>query len=104
MPHTFRLAASVFLLTLVMTACGAKLPPAVAGPPHYPEFIFPALTASDPGLAQLSGMHQSGWQSLQAGDADAAERTFQAVLKRSAAFYPSDAALGYVALARGKYP
>jgi Tfp pilus assembly protein PilF len=104
MSHTLRLAASVLLLTFVMTACGAKLPPAVVGPPHYPEFIFPALVASDPRLAELSGMHQSGWQALQAGDADAAERTFQAVLKKSAAFYPSDTALGYVALARSKYP
>jgi len=104
MSHILRLAASVLLLTFVMTACGAKLPPAVVGPPHYPEFIFPALMASDPRLAELSGMHQSGWQALQAGDADAAERTFQAVLKKSAAFYPSDTGLGYVALARSQYP
>jgi tetratricopeptide (TPR) repeat protein len=104
MKHTLRAIASALLLASAMTACGAKLPPAVAGPPHYPEFVFPALTPSDPRLAELAILHQSGWQFLQAGDANAAERTFLAVLKKSATFYPSDAALGYVELARQNYP
>jgi tetratricopeptide (TPR) repeat protein len=91
------------LLVSLMIACGAKLPPPVVGAPHYPEFIFPALTPPDPRLADLARLHQAGWQSLQAGDTDRADREFQMVLKRSAAFYPSEAALGYVELARKNY-
>jgi tetratricopeptide (TPR) repeat protein len=93
----------ILLLVSLLSACGAKLPPAVAGPPHYPEFIFPSLTPPDPQLASLAAQHQSAWQVLQSGDAAGAERAFQAVLKKSPSFYPSEAALGYVELARSNY-
>jgi Tfp pilus assembly protein PilF len=104
MSHILRAGVSILLVTSVMAACGAKLPPAVAGPPHYPEFIFPALTPPDPRLAPLAMLHQSGWEVLQSGDAAGAERAFQAVLKKSPTFYPSEAALGYVEMARKNYP
>jgi tetratricopeptide (TPR) repeat protein len=103
MTSTLRLIASALLLASVMTACGAKLPPVLPGPARYPEFVFPALTPPDPRLTELTSLHQAGWQFLQAGDANGAERTFQAVLKKSATFYPSEAALGYVELARRNY-
>ena len=46
-----------------------------------------------------SGTRPAGsW--LQAGDLRAAERNFTAALKQSPAFYPAEAGLGYVALAR----
>src|SRR5437763_15553404 len=97
MKAAVRALVSALLLASAMSACGAKLPPVVvAGAPHYPEFIFPALTPPDPRLGELASLHQSGWASLQAGDAAGAERTFQAVLTKSAAFYPSEAGLGYV--------
>jgi tetratricopeptide (TPR) repeat protein len=102
MKHTFGAIVSVLLLAGAVS-CGAKLPPAVAGPPKYPEFVFPALVPPDPRMANLATLHQTGWQFLEAGDEAAAERTFAAVLKKSAAFYPSDAALGYVELARKNY-
>ena len=63
------------------------------------------MSPPDPRLAALGKTaHETAWQFLQAGDLDRAEREFQAVLKRSPAFYPSDAALGYVELARKNYP
>ena len=106
MKAAFRAIASALLLASAMSACGAKLPPAVVAPgaAHYPEFVFPALTPADSRLAELAGLHQTGWAFLQAGDAGGAERTFQAVLKKSAAFYPSEAGLGYVELSRKNYP
>ena len=42
----------------------------------------------------------TAWQWLQAGDARAAERSFAAALKAAPDFYPAEAGLGYVALAR----
>jgi tetratricopeptide (TPR) repeat protein len=47
--------------------------------------------------------HQTGWAWLQAGDVRAAERSFQGALKDAAGFYPAEAALGYVALAKKEY-
>jgi tetratricopeptide (TPR) repeat protein len=79
----------------------AVAPPAVVTAPRYPEFIFPELTpAGDARQAAFVAQHDAGWRWLQAGDFERAEREFQAVLKRSAAFYPSETALGYLELAR----
>ena len=46
--------------------------------------------------------HEAGWGWLQAGDLRAAERNFDAALKQSVSFYPAEAGLGYVALAKKK--
>jgi tetratricopeptide (TPR) repeat protein len=46
--------------------------------------------------------HMAGWGWLQNGDLRAAERNFAAALKQSAAFYPAEVGLGYVALAHKK--
>ena len=80
-------------------ACAAKKPPDLPPAPgvaKYPDFIFPAAPAR---LAQPA-RHQVAWQWLQAGDLRAAERNFNAALKEAPAFYPSEAGLGYVALAK----
>jgi tetratricopeptide (TPR) repeat protein len=45
-------------------------------------------------------LHELGWQWLQAGDPKAAERNFTAALRQSPGFYPSEAGLGFAALAR----
>jgi tetratricopeptide (TPR) repeat protein len=93
-------AASLALLGV--GACAAKrtpdLPPP-PGAPKYPDFIFPAAPAR---LAQpaLAARHQAAWQWLQAGDLRVAERNFNATLKEAPAFYPSEAGLGYVSLAK----
>ena len=97
------------LLILVLAGAGgacatAIAPPAVVTAPKYPEFTFPGLTSPvDAKQAELVKQHDEGWRWLQAGDLPQAEREFQAVLKRSPAFYPSEAALGYVELARKNY-
>lgn len=95
------LVASAMAL-LTAGACAPKRPaalPAAPGAPKYPEFVFPAAPAR---LASptLAARHQLGWQWLQAGDLRAAERNFTATLKEVPGFYPSEAGLGYVALAR----
>jgi tetratricopeptide (TPR) repeat protein len=84
------------------SACATRplpeLPPA-PGAPKYPDFVFPAPPArlAQPGVADR---HQLAWQWLQSGDLRAAERHFSTALKQAPAYYPSEAGLGYVALAR----
>jgi tetratricopeptide (TPR) repeat protein len=90
-------------LVAIAPACGARLAPPVVAAPHFPDFIVPTLSPPDPRLAPLQAAHDAAWQFLQAGDLNQAERNFQAVLKRSPSFYPSEAALGYVGLARKDY-
>jgi tetratricopeptide (TPR) repeat protein len=87
-------------MAVLLPACAARTttPPAPVAP-RFPEFVPPAVPANlaPPAVVQR---HDAGWQSLQAGDLRAAERQFSAVLNEVPAFYPSAAALGYVALAR----
>ena len=71
----------------------------VVGAPKHPEFMFPAVPEGT--LPALSGRLDRGWQYFQLDDLRSAEREFGAALKQQATFYPADAAMGYVALARG---
>jgi tetratricopeptide (TPR) repeat protein len=98
--RTARAAAAVMLLAIA-AACAAKkpeLPPASVSP-RYPEFIFPAALATL-GTPAAHERHQAGWLWLQAGDLKAAERNFDAALGLAGDFYPAEAGLGYVQLAR----
>lgn len=84
---------------LLLAACAPKAPPALTGAPKHPEFMFPvAPEGTNPAL---SGRLDRGWQYLQLDDVRSAEREFAAALKQQAGFYPADAALAYLALARG---
>ena len=74
-------------------------PPAGAASPKYPDYIFPAVVGGL-GTPAAQERHKAGWLWLQAGDLKAAERNFEAALKLSSAFYPSEAGLGYVDLAK----
>lgn len=97
--RTVRAAAA--LLLAVSAACAPKkleLPPSGTAA-RYPEFIYPAAPATL-GTPAAQERHQTGWLWLQAGDLKAAERNFEAALKLSADFYPAEAGLGYVQLAR----
>jgi tetratricopeptide (TPR) repeat protein len=67
--------------------------------PKFPESVQPVVppALANPGAA---ANQDRGWSFLQAGDLKSAEREFGAALVISGAFYPAEAALGYVALAR----
>src|SRR5215218_3518242 len=92
---TWRLRVLCALLALAasVSACTRPVPPPVViSAPKFPEFIFPGLTPPvDPKQAELLKLHDAAWRRLQAGDLPQAERDFQAVLKGSPAFYPSEA-------------
>jgi tetratricopeptide (TPR) repeat protein len=96
------IVAAVLGMALFSSACGAKkpdLPPPVAASAKYPDYIFPAAVAGL-GTPATEERHKAGWLWLQAGDLKAAERNFDAALKLSEKFYPSEVGLGYVGLAK----
>jgi tetratricopeptide (TPR) repeat protein len=67
--------------------------------PKFPDYIRPEVPepiAADPAAPGFD----RGWRFLQAGDFRNAERELSAALHLSPAFYPAEAALGYVDLAR----
>jgi tetratricopeptide (TPR) repeat protein len=105
MPAALRnasLLGAIAVISLSAAACGPRkldLPPAGAAATKYPDYVFPAPV---PGLGTTAAVerHQAGWLWLQAGDLKAAERNFESALKLSADFYPSEAGLGYVSLAK----
>jgi tetratricopeptide (TPR) repeat protein len=105
MRYVRRIRPSVILagtLIAASAACGPKtleLPPSTAAAAKYPDYIFPAAT-QDLGPPAAQERHQAGWLWLQAGDLKAAERNFESALKLSTGFYPSEAGLGYVNLAK----
>lgn len=91
-----------WVLLLCVTACAVPKRPAAPPPvttPRYPEFVHPAPVAGL-GTPAVVAAHEAGWQWLQAGDLRNAERTFSTVLKQLPPFYPSEAGLGFVALAK----
>ena len=96
------IVAAVLGMALFSSACAGKkpdLPPPVAASAKYPDYIFPAAVAGL-GTPAAEERHKAGWLWLQAGDLKAAERNFDAALKLSATFYPSEVGLGYVGLAK----
>ena len=89
----------VSVMACVVACAPNKAAPAVVGAPKHPEFMFPAAPDGTP-AAQTARLDR-GWQFLQLDDLRSADREFSAALKQQATFYPADAALGLVALARG---
>jgi tetratricopeptide (TPR) repeat protein len=91
----------IVALLAVVGACAPKtIPvPAVFSAPKFPDFVEPVVP---PELASTlaAASHNRGWSFLQAGDLKSAEREFGVALMSSGAFYPAEAALGYVAMAR----
>jgi tetratricopeptide (TPR) repeat protein len=71
----------------------------VVSAPKYPEFIRPAVPAQ---LARnaAAARFENGWSFLQDGDLKNAGREFDGALGLAAGFYPAEAGLGYVELAR----
>src|SRR5689334_16289293 len=90
----------VLAALVVVSGCTPKLVPApVVTAPKYPDFQPPAVPAA---MAEtVAAANQSrGWAFLQSGDLKTAEREFSTALRLMPAFYPAEASLGYVELAR----
>lgn len=82
------------------TACAPKIVPTpVVTDEKYPQFRQPAIPAS---LATTpAGLSTSrGWAFFQVGDLRTAEREFDYALKAVPTFYPAEASLGFLELAR----
>ena len=67
--------------------------------PQFPDFVAPTVPADSP-AARPSRDQDRGWRFLQAGDLKNAEREVAAALKAAPDFYPAEATVGYVELAR----
>ena len=96
-------AAWLLLATALIGGCARTVAPPVVTTPRYPDYIFPTLSSPDPKQDDLLRQHDAAWRWFQAGDFARAEREFQAVLKRSPQFYPTETALGYLDLARSNH-
>jgi tetratricopeptide (TPR) repeat protein len=97
-----RLRAAIVVVAF-LAACASPPPSIAPVAPKYPSLIFPAMPEQLARDAALSELHQRAWAALQAGDTRAADREFRMVLDRNPAFYPAEAGLGQVALARRDY-
>lgn len=92
--------AALIACALAVSACApmtVALP--APGAPRFPDFVYPAAPAAL-AAAPAAGLHEAGWRWLQAGDLKEAERSFSAALKQAPDFYPAEAGLGYVSLAK----
>jgi tetratricopeptide (TPR) repeat protein len=91
------------LLVGVLSAVAGCAPKTVAVPvvttPRFPEFIQPTVPSALAGNV-AAPIHARSWAFLQAGDLKNAEREVAIALRLSPSFFPSEAAAGYVDLAR----
>ena len=104
-PRWWRIARRSLLVSAVLVpACAPKTPPVAPTTPQFQEFVFPSIPND---LQRAFGVaakeHDVAWALLQRGDLRGADRRLSAVLKQAPAFYPSEAAQGYVDLARREY-
>lgn len=93
-------AAALIVASLVVAAsCAPRVSPPPVVTPAFPDFVFPVVP---PGLGNPRAveLHQRAWRFLQARDLANAEREFSGALSRARGFYPAEAGLGYVNLAR----
>ncbi len=87
-------------LAVLASACAARsTPPPSISAPSFPDFVTPMVPAALAG-SRAAESQDRGWRFLEAGDLRSAERQFTAALKAAPAFYPAEASLGYVELAR----
>jgi tetratricopeptide (TPR) repeat protein len=103
-PRQTRLTWAVLAAALVV-GCTAKRPADIPAPavPRFPSYPAPEIPASVRVTADLRAQHDVAWRRLQSGDLRGAERDYVAILRRVRDFYPSQAGLGFVALA-GRQP
>jgi len=83
-----------------VSACAPKVVPAPVVTdekfPQYRQPAIPAALASTPAALSTS----RGWAFFQSGDLRTAEREFAVALKAAPTFYPAEASLGFLELAR----
>jgi tetratricopeptide (TPR) repeat protein len=84
---------------LVSAACAPKAPPALAGAPKHPDYVFPAVPEGT--RPDQASRIDRGWQYLQLDDHRNAEREFAAALKVQPGFVPAETAMAYLQAARG---
>jgi tetratricopeptide (TPR) repeat protein len=90
-------------VALVAAACApaARAPlPDLSATAAFPDFVQPDVPAIFGRYPAAIASVNRGWRLLQAGDVNNAEHDFRAAMRNSADFYPGEAALGYLALAR----
>ena len=88
------------LLACVAGGCAPKTMPApVVLAPQFPELVAPVVPPSLAGNLAVDN-YDRGWRFLQAGDLKGAEYEFSAALKIEPVFYPAEASLGFIELAR----
>lgn len=96
-----RRSAAILLFVVTVSACGRKavVTVPVVTTPTYPEFVRPSVPTSFANTPAAAS-EERGWAFLQSGDLKSAEREFSGALRLAPAFYPAEASLGYVELAR----
>jgi tetratricopeptide (TPR) repeat protein len=87
------------MLALVAGACAPRGLPPLPDAPRYSDFVYPSVPQGFDDEALLR-RHESGWRYLQFDNLRNAEREFQAALRARPAFFPAEAGLGWVELAR----
>jgi tetratricopeptide (TPR) repeat protein len=92
--------SAVLAVSVLAASCAARapvVPPAPASPSH-PEFLYPTVPQGTDTI-QATRIER-GWRYLQSDNLRNAQREFEAALQLQPSFYPAEAALGYLELAR----
>jgi tetratricopeptide (TPR) repeat protein len=97
-----RTVAFGLIVAAALSACAPKTVPApVVSTPTYPDFLRPTVPPTLAGT-KAAVLYDRSWRFLQAGDLKMADREAAAALQASPAFFPAEAAAGYIALARNE--
>jgi len=95
-----RSTSLIVVLAVGASACAARPRPVTAPAPAHHDYVYPSVPADlSRAFAQASRDHAAAWQALLGGDEAQSGRRFSAILRSTPGFYPSETALGYVALA-----
>jgi tetratricopeptide (TPR) repeat protein len=93
-----RAAVAAAAVGVLVSGCAARVP--VVTTPAYPDYPLPVVPAELEGT-RAAAEHRDAWTFLQAGQLEAAEQRFAAILRDVPSFHPSVTGLGFVELARG---
>jgi tetratricopeptide (TPR) repeat protein len=90
----------IVLALALGSACAPRVVPvATVAAPRFPDFVQPDVP-SELASTPAAQSHDRAWRYLQAGDLRSAERELGLALRTAPAFYPAEAASGYLELAR----